>query len=73
MQNLNTAFHKTVVYSIVSIMLIPILATFVYSISSRWGATVLPDGFTFDWYINLLTDSRFIDAFGARCLSVLQH
>ncbi|WP_281222231.1 ABC transporter permease [Photobacterium sanguinicancri] len=64
MQNLNTAFHKTVVYSIVSIMLIPILATFVYSISSRWGATVLPDGFTFDWYINLLTDSRFIDAFG---------
>ncbi|OZS45213.1 ABC transporter permease [Photobacterium sanguinicancri] len=64
MQNLNTAFHKTVVYSIVSIMLIPILATFVYSISSRWGATVLPDGFTFDWYINLLTDSRFLDAFG---------
>ncbi|MDO6497062.1 ABC transporter permease [Photobacterium sanguinicancri] len=64
MQNVNTAFHKTVVYSIVSIMLIPILATFVYSISSRWGATVLPDGFTFDWYINLLTDSRFLDAFG---------
>ncbi|MDO6541265.1 ABC transporter permease [Photobacterium sanguinicancri] len=64
MQNLNTAFHKTVVYSIVSIMLIPILATFVYSISSRWGATVLPDGFTFDWYINLLTDSRFLNAFG---------
>ena len=64
MQNVNTAFHKTVVYSIVSIMIIPILATFVYSISSRWGATVLPDGFTFDWYINLLTDSRFLDAFG---------
>ncbi|MGR5128216.1 ABC transporter permease [Photobacterium swingsii] len=64
MQNVNTAFHKTLVYSIVGIMLIPILATFVYSISSRWGATVLPDGFTFDWYINLLTDSRFLDAFG---------
>lgn len=64
MQNVNTAFHKTVVYSIVGIMLIPILATLVYSISSRWGATVLPDGFTFDWYINLLTDSRFLDAFG---------
>ena len=30
------------VYSIVGIMLIPILATFVYSLSSRWGATVLP-------------------------------
>ncbi|PLX64263.1 MAG: ABC transporter permease, partial [Vibrio alginolyticus] len=55
---------KTVVYSIVGIMLIPILATFVYSLSSRWGATVLPDGFTFDWYVKLLTDPRFLQAFG---------
>tara|TARA_Y100001960_G_C14663011_1_gene821857 strand:+ start:380 stop:1165 length:786 start_codon:yes stop_codon:yes gene_type:complete len=64
MQNVNTRFHKTVVYSIVGIMLIPILATLVYSLSSRWGATVLPDGFTFDWYIKLLTDPRFLHAFG---------
>ena len=46
MQNINTRFHKTVVYSIVGIMLVPIIATFVYSLSSRWGATILPDGFT---------------------------
>ncbi|EOX3958741.1 ABC transporter permease [Vibrio alginolyticus] len=64
MHNVNTRFHKTVVYSIVGIMLIPILATFVYSLSSRWGATVLPDGFTFDWYVKLLTDPRFLQAFG---------
>lgn len=64
MQNTNTAFHKTVVYSIVGIMLIPILATFIYSISSRWGATILPDGFTLDWYTKLLTDPRFIESFG---------
>ncbi|HHX8333525.1 TPA: ABC transporter permease [Vibrio diabolicus] len=64
MHNVNTRFHKTVVYSIVGIMLIPILATFVYSLSSRWGATVLPDGFTFDWYVKLLTDPRFLHAFG---------
>ncbi|MDF4652570.1 ABC transporter permease, partial [Vibrio parahaemolyticus] len=64
MNNVNTRFHKTVVYSIVGIMLIPILATFVYSLSSRWGATVLPDGFTFDWYVKLLTDPRFLQAFG---------
>lgn len=71
MNNVNTRFHKTVVYSIVGIMLIPILATFVYSLSSRWGATVLPDGFTFDWYVKLLTDPRFLQAFGVRCLFVL--
>jgi len=64
MQHVNTAWHKTVVYSIVGIMLIPIIATFIYSISSRWGATILPDGLTFDWYIKLLTDPRFIESFG---------
>lgn len=64
MQDLNSRFHKSVVYTIVGIMLIPILATFIYSISSRWGATILPDGFTFDWYIKLLTDPRFLQAFG---------
>ena len=64
MNTVNTHFHKTVVYSIVGIMMIPILATFIYSISSRWGATILPDGFTLDWYINLLTDPRFLQAFG---------
>ena len=74
MQNVNTRFHKTVVYSIVGIMLIPILATFVYSISSRWGATILPDGFTLDWYIKLLSDPRFLQAFGRSlfiCISAL--
>lgn len=64
MQNTNTRFHKGVVYTIVGIMLIPIIATFIYSLSSRWGATILPDGFTFDWYAKLLTDPRFMDAFG---------
>lgn len=70
MQELNTRFHKTmlfhktVVFSIVTIMMIPIVATLVYSISSRWGATILPDGFTLDWYVKLLTDPRFVQAFG---------
>ncbi|MEZ8382782.1 ABC transporter permease, partial [Vibrio splendidus] len=30
MNTVNTRFHKTVVYSIVGIMMIPILATFIY-------------------------------------------
>ncbi|CAQ81784.1 ABC transporter permease [Aliivibrio salmonicida] len=64
MQNVNATFHKSVVYSIVGIMMIPIIATFVYSMSSRWGAKILPDGFTLNWYGQLLTDERFIAAFG---------
>lgn len=70
MKELNTQFHKTmlfhktVVFSIVTVMIIPIVATLLYSISSRWGATILPDGFTLDWYVQLLTDPRFVQAFG---------
>lgn len=56
--------HKIIVYAIVGIMLVPILATMFYSFSSSWGATILPSGFTFDWYLKLLNDQRFILAFG---------
>ncbi|ELI1838491.1 ABC transporter permease [Vibrio fluvialis] len=69
MQNANhSLYHKTVVYGIVGIMFVPILATLVYSLSSRWGATILPDGFTVDWYLKLLSDTRFIEAFGRSLL-----
>ncbi|EKO3385364.1 ABC transporter permease [Vibrio fluvialis] len=69
MQNTNhSLYHKTVVYGIVGIMLVPIIATLVYSLSSRWGATILPDGFTVDWYLKLLSDTRFIEAFGRSLL-----
>lgn len=69
MQHANhSLYHKTVVYGIVGIMLVPILATLVYSLSSRWGATILPDGFTIDWYLKLLSDARFIEAFGRSLL-----
>ncbi|KJY81455.1 ABC transporter permease [Vibrio galatheae] len=64
MQEINSRWHQTVVYSIVGVMLIPIFATLVYSLSSRWGATILPDGFTVKWYTELLTDPRFLHAFG---------
>ncbi|MBG0759965.1 ABC transporter permease [Vibrio cidicii] len=67
-------FDRAVVTTIVGLMLIPIIATLVYSLSSRWGATILPDGFTLDWYIKLLSDQRFLDAFGRSlfiCLSAL--
>lgn len=60
--------HKVIVFSIIFIMLVPILATIIYSFASKWGASVLPDGFTFDWYIQLLTDTRFLAAFGRSLL-----
>ncbi len=59
-----STYHRTVVASLVILLGIPILATLLYSLSQRWGATVLPDGLTFDWYLALLREPRFLVAFG---------
>ncbi|WP_298942563.1 ABC transporter permease [uncultured Psychromonas sp.] len=64
MHNSNLTLHKTIVYGISGLLFIPIFATLLYSFSSSWGATILPDGFSLKWYSQLLTDPRFLDAFG---------
>jgi putative spermidine/putrescine transport system permease protein len=64
MPHANSLYHKSIVYGTVTLLFIPILATFIYSLSSSWGATILPDGFTVDWYAQLWRDPRFIAAFG---------
>ncbi|MCZ2720955.1 ABC transporter permease subunit [Marinomonas sp. 15G1-11] len=74
MGNNKLFIHKSVVYSVITLLFTPILTTFIYSLSSSWGATILPDGFSLKWYSALLTDPRFIDAFGRSlfiCISAL--
>lgn len=57
-------YHRCVVASLIALLSIPVLATLLYSFSRNWGATVLPDGLTFDWYVTLWQDPRFLTAFG---------
>lgn len=57
-------YHKFMLSLIVILLLLPIIATLVYSFSTRWGATVLPDGLTLQWYLKLWQDPRFLAAFG---------
>lgn len=38
----------------------PLIATLLYSFATKWGATIIPDGFTFTWYSELFSDPRFI-------------
>lgn len=45
-------------------LFIPLLATFIYSISTKWQATILPEGLTLKWYILLFKDMRFLEALG---------
>nr|WP_100403980.1 ABC transporter permease subunit [Bacillus sp. FJAT-42315] len=48
---------------------LPLLATLLYSFATDWNATVLPEGYTLEWYKTLFQDSRFFEALG-RSLSL---
>ena len=52
-------------------LLLPIAATVLYAFSSSWGATILPDGLTVKWFVQLLTDPRFLAAMGRSFLICL--
>ena len=57
-------YHRSVVAVLVALLGIPVLATLLYSLSSHWGATILPDGLSLGWYTKLWQDARFLSAFG---------
>lgn len=41
---------------------LPVAATALHSLSSRWGASILPDGLSPVWYLELIGDPRFISS-----------
>lgn len=45
-------------------LFIPIAATTLYSFSTEWNRTVLPEGLTFKWYVKLFSNTQFIESFG---------
>ena len=61
-------FHHLVVYTLMLILLMPLLGTLIYSLATSWSATILPSGLTFKWYVALWTDARFLSAFGRSLL-----
>ncbi len=63
-QDSRQGLHLFVIGMVMLILLVPLLATFLYSISSSWGATILPDALSLKWYVQLWSDPRFLMAFG---------
>ena len=63
-----SVYHRSVVYLLFLILLLPLLGTLIYSISSSWSATILPSGFSFKWYSQLWSDPRFLNAFARSLL-----
>jgi putative spermidine/putrescine transport system permease protein len=44
-------------------MLLPVLATYVFSIAVRWDRSILPEGLTFQWYQTAFQDPWFLIVF----------
>ncbi|HLD68386.1 MAG TPA: ABC transporter permease [Pseudomonas sp.] len=61
-------YHRLVVWLLFIILLLPLAGTLLYSLSTSWSATILPDGLTFKWYLALWGDARFLAAFGQSLL-----
>ncbi|WP_409422817.1 ABC transporter permease [Pseudaeromonas sp. ZJS20] len=59
---------KAVLGGLMGLLLLPIFATLLYSLSSRWGATILPEGFSLNWYLQLWGEPRFLAALGRSLL-----
>lgn len=57
-------FHNTTIGLLTVYLLLPLVAIFMYSIGTDWYKTVLPEGYTLDWYKSLFSDMRFWYAMG---------
>lgn len=55
-------YHKLILLLLLIVLVLPLLATLLYSLSTSWAATILPDGLTLKWYQALFSDGRFMAA-----------
>lgn len=63
-------YHYAVLFLVFLFLALPLMATFLYSISTSWGVSVLPDDLTLKWYQELFHDEDFYLLFGILCLFV---
>jgi len=64
-------YHRSISVLLLLVLMLPLAATLVYALATSWGATVLPDGFTLHWFIDLWNDPRFLIALGHSLLVCL--
>jgi putative spermidine/putrescine transport system permease protein len=62
-----SALTPVFIISLIIYLLIPLLATAVYSVFEKW-TEILPEGFTLDYYISLLSNEAFLLSLGRTIL-----
>ncbi len=51
-------FRGMVIVLVVVFFLLPLISTFLFSVATVWSRTVLPEGYTLDWYRESFADAR---------------
>lgn len=46
----------------IAFMCLPIVVTLIYSLSTEWGKSIVPTGFTLKWFLQLYQDPQFLAA-----------
>lgn len=59
----NNFFPTLVIGGFLFYMLLPVVATYIFSIATRWDRTILPEGLTLDWYRTAIADKWFLIVF----------
>ncbi len=54
--------HWIVIVLLVTGLLLPLIATLIYSLSTFWALTPLPENWTLDWYAELARNPRFLQS-----------
>lgn len=54
--------HIMIVAILAVYLLLPLVGTFLYSIAGEWHSTILPESWTFSWYVSLFQDTRYMEA-----------
>jgi putative spermidine/putrescine transport system permease protein len=60
----NRVIPRVIILLAMIYLLIPLLATLLYSIAGNWQTTLLPESWTLHWFVDLFHDIRFLDALG---------
>ena len=56
--------HYLTIGIVLLYLLVPLLGSFLYSFATNWHKTILPEGLTIKWYMELFGDSRFLLSLG---------
>lgn len=62
------SWPKMVLGAILCYLLLPLVATFLFSIAQEWQTTILPSSYTLAWYERLLQDATFFKSLGRSLL-----